>query len=59
MKGNRFSEEHGVGILKDHQAGLGATELCCKHCVSDATSYKWRPIYAGMEVSEATKDNSP
>lgn len=50
MKRSRFSEEQIIGILKEHQAGLGAKELCRKHGVSDATFYKWRSKYGGMEV---------
>ena len=53
MKRSRFSEEQIIGILKEHQAGLGAKELCRKHGVSDATFYKWRSKYGGMEVSDA------
>ena len=53
MKRSRFSEEQIIGILKEHQAGLGAKELCRKHGVSDATFYKWRSKYGGMEVSYA------
>ena len=55
MKRSRFSEEQIIGILKEHQAGLGATELCRKHGVSDATFYKWRAKFGGMEVSDAKK----
>ena len=55
MKRSRFSEEQIIGILKEHQAGLGAKELCRKHGVSDATFYKWRSKYGGMEVSEAKR----
>ena len=55
MKRSRFSEEQIIGILKEHQAGLGAKELCRKHGVSDATFYKWRLKYGGMEVSDANK----
>lgn len=55
MKKSRFSEEQIIGILKEHQAGLGAKELCRKHGVSDATFYKWRSKYGGMEVSDARK----
>ncbi len=43
------------GILKEHQAGLGAKELCRKYGVSDATFYKWRAKFGGMEVSDAKK----
>lgn len=41
MTRSRFSEEQIIGILKEHQAGLGAKELCRKHGVSDATFHKW------------------
>ena len=55
MKRSRFSEEQIIGILKEHQAGLGAKELCHKHGISDATFYKWRSKYGGMEVSDARR----
>ena len=55
MKRSRFSEEQIIRILKEHQAGLGAKELCRKHGISDATFYKWRSTYGGMEVSDARR----
>ncbi len=55
MKRSRFSEEQIIGILKEHQAGLGAKELCRKHGISDATFYKLRSKYGGMEVSDARR----
>jgi putative transposase len=55
MKRSRFSEEQIIGILKEHQAGATAADLCRKHGVSDATFYKWRSKYGGMEVSDAKK----
>ena len=55
MKRSRFSEEQIIGILKEHQAGLGVKELCRTHGISDATFYKWRSKYGGMEVSDARK----
>ncbi len=39
MKRSRFSEEQIIGILKEHQAGLSAGELCRKYGISDATFY--------------------
>jgi len=52
-KRSRFSDEQI--ILKEHQAGLSATELCRKCGVSDVTFYKWRSKYGGMDVSEAKR----
>ena len=51
MKRSRFSEEQLIGILKEHQAGATAADLCRKHGVSDATLYKWRAKYGGMDAS--------
>jgi putative transposase len=42
MRRSRFSDEQIIGILKEHQAGMSAADLCRKHGVSDATFYKWR-----------------
>ena len=55
MKRSRFSEEQIIGILKEHQAGLSARELCRKHGISDATFYTWRRKCGGMEVGHARK----
>ena len=55
MKRSRFSEEAIIGILKEHQAGLSASELCRKHGISDATFYNWRSKYGGMDVSDAKR----
>jgi putative transposase len=55
MKRSRFSDEQIIGILKEHQAGLLATDLCRKYGISDATFYTWRKRYGGMEVSEAKR----
>jgi putative transposase len=55
MRRSRFREEQIIGILKEHQAGLSAQELCRKYGVSDATFYKWRSKYGGMDLSDARK----
>ena len=34
---------------------MSASDLCRKHGISDATFYKWRTKYGGMEVSDARK----
>ena len=55
MKSSRYTEEQIIGILKQHQAGLGAKELCRKYGISDATFYKWRSKYGGMDTSLMAK----
>lgn len=55
MKRKRFTEEQIVGILKEHEAGVAVTELCRKHGVSDASIYKWKAKYGGLEVSDAKR----
>lgn len=55
MKRSRFSDEQIIGILREHQTGLSAAELCRKYGISDATFYTWRKKYGGMEVSEARR----
>ena len=49
MRKSRFSEEQIIKILKEHAAGLSAGGI------SDATFYKWRSRYGGMEVSDVHK----
>jgi putative transposase len=41
--------------LKEHEAGVSAADLCRKHGVSDASIYKWKAKFGGMEVSEAKR----
>ncbi|MCA1458895.1 IS3 family transposase [Bradyrhizobium sp. BRP22] len=55
MKRNRFTEEQIIGILKEHEAGVSVADLCRNHGVSDASIYKWKAKFGGMEVSEAKR----
>ncbi|MGY3412833.1 putative transposase [Bradyrhizobium sp. GM5.1] len=50
-----FAEEQIIGILKEHEAGISVADLCRKHGVSDASIYKWKARFGGMDVSEAKR----
>ncbi|PJG50603.1 hypothetical protein CVM73_35440 [Bradyrhizobium forestalis] len=46
-----------IGILKEHEAGVSVADLCRKHGVSDASSYKWSKIRrAGGLGGQAAED---
>ena len=52
MKRSRFSETQIVGILKEADSGISVQELCRKHGISNATYYKWKSKYGGLEASD-------
>ena len=55
MKRSRFSDEQIIAIVKEQEAGAKTADLCRKHGISDATFYKWKARYGGLEVSEARR----
>ncbi|WP_291854973.1 transposase [Bradyrhizobium sp.] len=55
MKRKRFTEEQIIGVLKEHELGAKAADLCRKHGISEATLYNWKSKYGGMDVSEAKR----
>jgi len=50
--GQRFTEMQIVSILKEADAGMKVPEICRKHGISDATYYKWKSKYGGLEASD-------
>lgn len=55
MKRNRFTEEQIIGVLKEHELGAKAADICRKHGISEATFYNWKSKFGGMDVSEAKR----
>ena len=51
MKKSRYSDSQIIGILKQAEAGTKVPDLCREHGMSDATFYKWRAKYGGMDAS--------
>ena len=58
MKKSRFSDEQIIGFLKQAEAGMPVKELCRSGGFSDATFYKWRAKYGGMEASDASRQSN-
>lgn len=55
MKRSRFTEEQVISILKEQEAGMKTADVCRKHGISEATFYKYKAKFGGMDVSDARK----
>ena len=55
MRKSKFSEEQIIGFVKQAEAGMAVAEICRKGGFSDATFYKWRSKFGGMEASDAKR----
>ena len=55
MKKSRFTDSQILAILKQAEAGTPVPELCREHGMSNATFYKWRAKYGGMDASLMTR----
>jgi putative transposase len=51
MKTSRFTDSQIIAILKQAEGGSPVPELCREHGISNATFYKWRAKYGGMDAS--------
>ncbi len=55
MRASRFREEQIIAILREQEVGAMTADVCRKHGISDATFYKWKSRYGGLEVSDARR----
>ncbi len=55
MTRDRCIDGQIIGISKEHEAGTPVSELCRKHGVSEASIYKRKVNFGGMEVFEAMR----
>lgn len=55
MRKSRFTEEQIVAIIQEYAAGAKVSELCRKYGMSDASFYKWKSKYGGLQVSDVRR----
>ena len=51
MKMTRYSEPQILTILRQAEGGVSVSELFREHGMSNASFYKWRSKYGGMDAS--------
>ncbi len=51
MKTSKFTDSQIMSILKQSESGTPVAALCREHGMSNATFYKWRAKYGGMDTS--------
>jgi putative transposase len=63
-KGKRYTEEQIVRILDEVDSGTAVAEVCRTYNVAEATVYRWRKKYRGMDqthlkrLKELEKENA-
>lgn len=55
MKSRRYSEEQIVRILGEIGSGRSVAETARQYGVAEATIYRWREKFGGMQVSEVRR----
>lgn len=51
MKTSKFTDSQIMSILKQAESCTPVATLCREHGMSNATFYKWRAKYGGMDTS--------
>jgi putative transposase len=55
MKRSRFSDEQIIGIMNEPEAGAVTADVCRRQGISEATFYKWKAKFGGLQVTEAKR----
>lgn len=51
MRKSKFRESQVLNLLKQAESGVPVVDICREHGISNATFYKWRAKYGGMDTS--------
>ncbi len=52
MRKSRFTESQIIKVLKEVEGGRTAVDVCRDYGISNATYYKWKSKYGGMEMAD-------
>ena len=56
MKANTFTDQQIVAILREAETKTETIDaLCRKHGIGQATFYRWRTKYGGMDAPQLTR----
>lgn len=58
MKMTRYSEPQILAILRQAEGGVPVADLCREHGMSNASFYKWRAKYGGIDASMVSQMKS-
>lgn len=53
MRKSKFTEAQIISVLKAQEGGKKVADLCRKLGISEATFFRWKEKFGGMELSEA------
>lgn len=52
MRKSEFSEHQILSVLKAVESGRAVKDVCSDHEISEATYYRWKSKYGGMEAAD-------
>ena len=51
----RFTDEQIIGMIKEQESGIKTSDVCRKYGISEATFYKYKSKFGGMEISDVRR----